>query len=130
MPDPSERANARGFPPAKFATTENAIPARDLARSLAMETAAKIDAIESEMARDFLRPAAEHRQPRHGADHRRPQASQAGGRRVGRAAGRRTRRARSGQRLLPRQHQRDRRQHVGRGLDHRRDRDPVRQRAG
>ncbi|MCU0939405.1 MAG: STAS domain-containing protein [Burkholderiaceae bacterium] len=58
LPDPSERANARGFPPAKFATTENAIPARDLARSLAMETAAKIDAIESEMARDFLRPAA------------------------------------------------------------------------
>jgi anti-anti-sigma regulatory factor len=57
--DPAERANARAFPPAKFATTENAIPAaRDLARSLAMETAAKIDAIESEMARDFLRPAA------------------------------------------------------------------------
>lgn len=58
LPDPAERANARAFPPAKFATTENAIPARDLARSLAMETAAKIDAIESEMARDFLRPAA------------------------------------------------------------------------
>jgi anti-anti-sigma regulatory factor len=33
------------------------VPDRDLARSLAMETAAKIDAIESEMARDFLRPA-------------------------------------------------------------------------
>ena len=29
---------------------------KDLARSLALETAAKIDAIESEMARDFLRP--------------------------------------------------------------------------
>jgi anti-anti-sigma regulatory factor len=57
LPDPAER-NARAFPPAKFATTENAIPARDLARSLAMETAAKIDAIESEMARDFLKPAA------------------------------------------------------------------------
>ena len=58
LPDPAERASARALPPAKFATTENAIPARDLARSLAMETAAKIDAIESEMARDFLRPAA------------------------------------------------------------------------
>jgi len=58
MPDSAERANARAFPPAKFATTENAIPPRELARSLAIETAAKIDAIESEMARDFLRPAA------------------------------------------------------------------------
>lgn len=56
LPDPGDRA--RPFPPAKFATTENAIPPRELARSLAMETAAKIDAIESEMARDFLRPAA------------------------------------------------------------------------
>jgi anti-anti-sigma regulatory factor len=46
------------MPPVKFATTENALPGRELARSLAMETAAKIDAIESEMARDFLRPAA------------------------------------------------------------------------
>jgi len=58
LPEPAERAAQRAFPPARFATTENAIPARDLARSLAMETAAKIDAIESEMARDFLRPAA------------------------------------------------------------------------
>jgi anti-anti-sigma regulatory factor len=41
-----------------FATTENAMPERTLARTLAMETAAKIDKIESEMARDFLRPAA------------------------------------------------------------------------
>lgn len=41
----------------RFATTENAINHRDLHKSLAMETAAKIDAIESEMARDFLRPA-------------------------------------------------------------------------
>jgi len=40
----------------RFATTENAIPERELARNLALETAAKIDAIESEMARDFLRP--------------------------------------------------------------------------
>ena len=39
-----------------FATTENAIPDRELARSLAMATAAKIDAIESEMSQDFLRP--------------------------------------------------------------------------
>jgi anti-anti-sigma regulatory factor len=31
-------------------------PDKELARSIAMETAAKIDAIESEMARDFLRP--------------------------------------------------------------------------
>jgi ABC-type transporter Mla MlaB component len=31
-------------------------PDKELARTLAMETAAKIDAIESEMARDFLRP--------------------------------------------------------------------------
>jgi anti-anti-sigma regulatory factor len=57
LPDPAARA-ARPLPQVKFATTENALPARDLARSLAMETAAKIDAIESEMARDFLRPAA------------------------------------------------------------------------
>jgi anti-anti-sigma regulatory factor len=55
MPDPAARNGA--LPNSKFATTENALP-RDLARSLAMETAAKIDAIESEMARDFLRPAA------------------------------------------------------------------------
>lgn len=59
MPDPAERkVVARPLPSAKFATTENAMPSRDLQRSLAMETAAKIDAIESEMARDFLRPAA------------------------------------------------------------------------
>jgi anti-anti-sigma regulatory factor len=36
--------------------TNSALPDKDLHRSLAMETAAKIDAIESEMARDFLRP--------------------------------------------------------------------------
>ena len=39
-----------------FAVTENALPDREIARNLAMATAAKIDAIESEMARDFLRP--------------------------------------------------------------------------
>jgi hypothetical protein len=44
LPEPAERAAQRAFPPPRFATTENAIPARDLARSLAMETAAKIDA--------------------------------------------------------------------------------------
>jgi anti-anti-sigma regulatory factor len=44
-------------PSTRFATTENAITNRDLHKSLAMETAAKIDAIESEMARDFLRPS-------------------------------------------------------------------------
>jgi len=37
--------------------TESALPDKDLARTLAMETAAKIDAIESEMARDFMRPS-------------------------------------------------------------------------
>ena len=37
-------------------TTTNTIPDKDLHRTLALETAAKIDAIESEMARDFLRP--------------------------------------------------------------------------
>lgn len=39
-----------------FAVTETALPDRETARSMAMATAAKIDAIESEMARDFLRP--------------------------------------------------------------------------
>ncbi len=44
------------MPTTSFATTENALPDRELHRSLALATAAKIDAIESEMARDFLRP--------------------------------------------------------------------------
>lgn len=39
-----------------FAVTENAVPDREIQRAAAMATAAKIDAIESEMARDFLRP--------------------------------------------------------------------------
>src|SRR5882724_12767107 len=56
MPEPANRSSS--VPSGKFATTENALPDRELARALAMETAAKIDAIESEMARDFLRPAA------------------------------------------------------------------------
>jgi ABC-type transporter Mla MlaB component len=37
-------------------TTTDTLPDKDLHRTLALETAAKIDAIESEMARDFLRP--------------------------------------------------------------------------
>ena len=37
-------------------TTTNTMQDKDLHRTLALETAAKIDAIESEMARDFLRP--------------------------------------------------------------------------
>jgi ABC-type transporter Mla MlaB component len=40
----------------KPANTEGTVPDKDLHRTLAMETAAKIDAIESEMARDFMRP--------------------------------------------------------------------------
>ncbi len=36
--------------------TSGTVPDKDLHRTLALETAAKIDAIESEMARDFLRP--------------------------------------------------------------------------
>ncbi|HUL63806.1 MAG TPA: STAS domain-containing protein [Burkholderiaceae bacterium] len=56
MPDPASRVSPARLPSQRFATTENALPDRELARSLAMETAAKIDKIESEMARDFLRP--------------------------------------------------------------------------
>ena len=41
----------------KSPNTEGTLPDKDLARTLAMETAAKIDAIESEMARDFMRPS-------------------------------------------------------------------------
>lgn len=56
LPDPSSRVSPARLPSQRFATTENALPDRELQRSLAMETAAKIDKIESEMARDFLRP--------------------------------------------------------------------------
>ena len=49
-------SNAEATGGGGFAVTENALPDREMARSLAMATAAKIDAIESEMARDFLRP--------------------------------------------------------------------------
>ncbi len=58
LAEPVNRSlNRASLPSQRFATTENAIPDKELARSLAMETAAKIDAIESEMARDFLRPS-------------------------------------------------------------------------
>ena len=55
LPGPVDRTPpATGQKPGVTAAT--ASPEKELARSLAMETAAKIDAIESEMARDFLRP--------------------------------------------------------------------------
>lgn len=58
LADPTSKGMSKAaLPNQRFATTENAMPDRELARSLAMETAAKIDAIESEMARDFLRPS-------------------------------------------------------------------------
>lgn len=58
LPGPVNRSLNRTSTPGapSFATTENAIPDRELARSLAMATHAKIDAIESEMSQDFLRP--------------------------------------------------------------------------
>jgi anti-anti-sigma regulatory factor len=56
MPDPASRVSPARLPSQRFATTENALPDRELHRSLAIETAAKIDKIESDMARDFLRP--------------------------------------------------------------------------
>lgn len=58
LPGPVNRSLNRTSTPnaPSFATTENAIPDRELHRSLAMATAAKIDAIESEMSQDFLRP--------------------------------------------------------------------------
>jgi ABC-type transporter Mla MlaB component len=58
LPGPVNRSLNRTSTPSapSFATTENAIPDRELARSLAMATAAKIDAIESEMSQDFLKP--------------------------------------------------------------------------
>jgi anti-anti-sigma regulatory factor len=54
LPGPVDRNAQMTAPKAPVTTTT--LPDKDLARSLAMETAAKIDAIESEMARDFLRP--------------------------------------------------------------------------
>ncbi len=55
LPGPVSRSPAPTAPRAAPPTA--AAPDKDLARTLAMETAAKIDAIESEMARDFLRPS-------------------------------------------------------------------------
>ena len=54
LPGPVNRSAAATQP--KSPNTESVLPDKDLARTLAMETAAKIDAIESEMARDFMRP--------------------------------------------------------------------------
>jgi anti-anti-sigma regulatory factor len=58
LPGPVNRSLNNTSTPSSpsFATTENAIPDRELARTLAIATAAKIDAIESEMSKDFLRP--------------------------------------------------------------------------
>lgn len=57
LPGPVNRTPpATGQKPGS-ATAATASPEKELARTLAIETAAKIDAIESEMARDFLRPA-------------------------------------------------------------------------
>ncbi|MCK7497804.1 MAG: hypothetical protein MZW92_48925 [Comamonadaceae bacterium] len=42
-------------PSTSFPLTETALPEREKARNRALETTAKIDAIESEMARDMLR---------------------------------------------------------------------------
>jgi ABC-type transporter Mla MlaB component len=52
---PVNRGSSSTMP--KPPNTESALPDKDLHRTLAMETAAKIDAIESEMARDFMRPS-------------------------------------------------------------------------
>lgn len=55
LPSPVSRSPQPTAPRPAPVTT--AAPDKELARTLAMETAAKIDAIESEMARDFLRPS-------------------------------------------------------------------------
>jgi ABC-type transporter Mla MlaB component len=53
---PVNRAPDRpSSPSTTFPLTETALPEREKARNRALETAAKIDAIESEMARDMLR---------------------------------------------------------------------------
>jgi anti-anti-sigma regulatory factor len=57
LPGPVNR-NAATTTPRVPAPNTTTAPDKNLARSLALETAAKIDAIESEMARDFLRPGA------------------------------------------------------------------------
>jgi len=55
LPGPVNRTPAPTSP--KPAAGPGPSPEKELHRTLAMETAAKIDAIESEMARDFLRPS-------------------------------------------------------------------------
>lgn len=55
LPGPVNRGASATVP--RPVNTDTAVPDKDLARTLAMETAAKIDAIESEMARDFMRPS-------------------------------------------------------------------------
>jgi len=55
LPAPVNRNASATLP--KPANTDSTVPDKDLHRTLAMETAAKIDAIESEMARDFMRPS-------------------------------------------------------------------------
>ena len=54
-PRPGARAGAA--PAGRAMPLDGAPPEREVARSLALETTAKIDAIENEMARDFLRPS-------------------------------------------------------------------------
>ncbi len=59
--EPAARPGApvsRPTPAVRATPLDGVPPEREVARSLAMETAAKIDAIESEMTRDFLRPSA------------------------------------------------------------------------
>lgn len=55
-PAPAGKTAPAAAPPARSANGPVTAPDKQLARSLAAATAAKIDAIESEMARDFLRP--------------------------------------------------------------------------
>jgi ABC-type transporter Mla MlaB component len=50
-------------PPTAFPLTETALPERERARNRARETAAKIDAIESEMARDIMRGLGRNTEP-------------------------------------------------------------------
>ncbi|MGH6611912.1 MAG: hypothetical protein ACRECQ_16840, partial [Burkholderiaceae bacterium] len=56
LPGPVNRNPASTTSRTPQGPNTNTLPDKDLHRSLALETAAKIDAIESEMARDFLRP--------------------------------------------------------------------------
>lgn len=55
LPGPVSRSPSSTQP--RSGNTDVTLPDKDLHRTLAMETAAKIDAIESEMARDFMRPS-------------------------------------------------------------------------